>query len=122
MEKNVAISLNLNRPVIVFDLETTGLSVTKDRIIQMAYQIAYPDGKNLEACFLINPGMPISKEASEVHGFKDEDLANEPSFQEKSAELFALFSNSFYSGFNVSGFDLPLKQALTSVRGGHLPR
>lgn len=108
MKQNLAQSLGLTRPVVVFDLETTGLSVSKDRIIQIAYQISYPDGKNLQESLMIKPGIPITKEASEVHGFSDEDVANEPLFQEKAAELFALFNNAYYSGFNISGFDLPM--------------
>jgi len=108
MKQNLAQSLGLKRPVVVFDLETTGLSVTKDRIIQIAYQISYPDGKTIQDNIMINPTIPISKEASDVHGFSDEDIASAPTFLEKSKELFALFNNAYYSGFNVSGFDLPM--------------
>lgn len=108
MKQNLAQQLGLTRPVVVFDLETTGLSVTKDRILQIAYQISYPDGKNIEECVMINPTVPISKEASDVHGFSEADVANAPTFLEKSKELFALFNNAYYSGFNISGFDLPM--------------
>ncbi len=108
MKQNLAQALGLTRPVVVFDLETTGLSVINDRIVQIAYSISYPDGKTVQDCFLVNPGRPISPEAAAVHGFSDETVANEPMFQEKAPALMELFKDSYYSGFNISGFDLPL--------------
>lgn len=114
MKTNIASSLGLERPIVVFDLETTGLSVVHDRIVQLAYRKYFPDGTVLADTIMLNPQKPIPEAASAVHGFTDADVAEAPVFQDLSAELFAVFENSFYSGFNIARYDLPLlKQEFT---------
>ena len=100
--------LRLDKPLIVFDLETTGLSLSIDRIIELAYVKIFPDGSVKKADFFINPEMEISEESSVVHGIKNEDVADKPTFRELAQELWAVFQDSYYSGFNVVGFDLPI--------------
>jgi len=108
MNKNLAVALNLDRPVIVFDLETTGLSVVHDRIVQMAYQKYCPDGTMTAETLIFNPQRPIPESASAVHGFTDEDVKDKPPFLEKAPELLQIFKDCYYSGFNIARYDLPL--------------
>ncbi len=101
--------LQLERPLIFFDLETTGLSLVTDRIIQLAY-IKYEPGKARakKVNVVFNPEMPIPPSSTEVHGFKDSDVRSAPIFKNKADELLTIFENCYYSGFNVAGFDLLL--------------
>lgn len=101
--------LNLDRPLVFFDLETTGLSMLDDRIVQLAY-IKYLPGssKPEKATFVFNPEIPISPSASAVHGFKDSDVRSAPLFRTHAKELFDVFNDCFFGGFNIIGFDLPL--------------
>ncbi len=108
MPSNLATALKLERPLVVFDTETTGLSMTTDRIIQLAYIKHFPDGSVTEAKFLFNPQMPIPPSSTAIHGLTDEMVAEAPTFQDKAGELKEIFNGCIFSGFNVSGFDLPL--------------
>ena len=97
----------LERPLIFFDLETTGVDV-RDRIIEL-YAIKYhPDGSTSEMHRFFNPGMPIPPEATEVHGITDEMVADKPRFGELANELEDFFSESDLAGYNVRRFDVPL--------------
>lgn len=107
-EDNIAVALGLKKPIIVFDLETTGLSLIKDRIVELAYYKYFPDGRVEQADMLINPEMSIPPEVTAVHGLTDDDVKDQPTFQEKSNELWQAFNDCYYSGFNVVRFDLPL--------------
>jgi DNA polymerase-3 subunit epsilon len=100
--------LELKKPLIIFDLETTGLIMSTDRIIEIAYLKIFPDGRVIRDDLFLNPEMNITAEASAVHGLKNEDVAMMPKFKEKAAELWEVFRDCYYSGFNVVGFDLPL--------------
>lgn len=100
--------LKLEKPLVIFDLETTGLSLNIDRIVEMAYIKIYPDGKIKKADIFLNPEMHISDESSVVHGIKDEDVAGKQTFREVAQELWEVFSDCCYSGFNITGFDLPI--------------
>lgn len=99
--------LPLDRPLIVFDLETTGLGIGEDRIIELAYEKIMPNGEITAYCQRINPGKPIPKVASSINGIYDADVADAPSFAKLSYELWSTFEGSDVGGFNITGFDLP---------------
>jgi DNA polymerase III subunit epsilon len=100
--------ISLDKPLVIFDLETTGLSMNLDRIVELAYLKIMPDGKVVKGDMLLNPEMSIPKEASEIHGITDEEVKDKPTFKEKAQELFEVFKDSYYGGFNVIGYDLPM--------------
>ncbi len=100
--------LNLKNPLIFFDLETTGTDVVNDRIIEIAYLKVYPNGNEESKTLRINPEIPIKKEAIEVHGIKDEDLKDSPTFAEVSKTIAKDFEGCDFAGFNSNKFDLPL--------------
>ncbi len=100
--------LTLNRPIVFFDIEATGLDVSRDRIVEISYIKVYPDGREDSETLRINPTIPISKEATAVNGIHDEDVAGCPTFAEKAADLIAVFSNCDLAGFNSNHFDVPL--------------
>ncbi|MBL7058030.1 3'-5' exonuclease [Patescibacteria group bacterium] len=108
MENNISNLLKLDRPLIIFDLETTGLAVSFDRIIELAYIKVWPDGRMQKDDILINPEISIPKESSDVHGIKNEDVEHAPVFKNLAEDLLAVFSGCIYSGFNVIRFDLPM--------------
>ena len=101
-------NLNLKNPIIFFDLETTGLDVCKDRIVQIAYIKVNPNGTEEEKNYLINPEKPIPAEASAVHGIKDEDVADKPTFKQLASTLAKDFKGSDIAGFNSNKFDVPM--------------
>lgn len=109
--------LPLDRPLIVFDLETTGLTIGEDRIIEIAYEKILPNGEITMNVYRINPGMPIPGEASLIHGLFDKDVVDAPSFAKLSYELWSMFEGADVAGFNVLGFDLPFLKAEFSTVG-----
>lgn len=100
--------LNLKRPIIFFDLETTGTNVTHDRIVELSYIKVYPDGTEETKSRRINPEMPIPAAASAVHNIYDEDVKNEPTFRQISKALLQIFEGCDIAGFNSNKFDVPL--------------
>ncbi len=100
--------VELDRPIVFFDLETTGLSTTDDRIIEMAILRVSPQGDVLERVRRFNPEMPIHPEAIAVHGITDEDVAGEAPFTARAKALFELLDPCDLGGFNVRRFDLPM--------------
>jgi DNA polymerase III subunit epsilon len=101
-------SLHLTRPIVWLDLETTGLVLQKDRIVEISAIKEWPDGRGEERKRRVNPGMPIPPQASAVHGITDEDVRGEPPF-ERLAKGFAQFlEDADLGGFGISRFDLPL--------------
>lgn len=100
--------ISLDKPLVVFDLETTGLSVNLDRIIEIAYLKIASDGSVLKGDLLLNPEIVIPSEALAVHGISNEQVKNQPTFKAKAAELLQIFNDCYYSGFNVMAFDLPM--------------
>ena len=86
--------MNLDRPLVVFDLETTGLFPKKDRIIELGAIKVMPDGTEEAKCWLLNPGIPIPPESSSVHGITDDVVKNCPTFAERADEIFAFFGVS----------------------------
>ena len=100
--------LNLKNPLIFFDLETTGVDVAKDRIVEICYIKVFPDGSEKEYTRRINPGMHIPEGASAVHGIYDEDVKDCPLFREVAREIAADFEGCDLAGFNSNRFDLPM--------------
>jgi len=100
--------LKLNRPLVFFDLETTGIDVFNDRIVQIGAIKLTQDGQRTEHEWLVNPKMPIPKGAGAIHGITDDMVKDKPSFGDLAAELSALFTDVDMGGYNVKHFDLPL--------------
>lgn len=107
-QNNINTLLKLNKPLIIFDLEATGLSINIDKVIEIAYNKIFPDGSVFKDVKRINPGIKIPQEAIEIHGITDKDVKNCPLFQKVADELWGVFEDSDYGGFNITGFDLPL--------------
>ncbi|MBI5508610.1 MAG: 3'-5' exonuclease [Deltaproteobacteria bacterium] len=100
--------LQLERPLIVFDLETTGRDVVKDRVVEISCVKLNPDGSREVKTRRVNPEMPISPEATQIHGIADADVLNEPTFVQLAKSLFDFLKGADLSGFNVERFDLPM--------------
>ncbi len=101
-------NLALTRPLIIFDLETTGINTSKDRIIEIYLIKISPDGARVDKHFYFNPEMNIPKEATAIHGITNERVANEPTFKERANELHQFINNSDFAGFNSNKFDFPM--------------
>lgn len=100
--------LNLKKPLVVFDLETTGLDMVKDRIIQMSYIKVMPDGSETRKNLYVNPGMPIPEEVVALTGISDEDVKNAPTFKQLVANLQKEFEGCDFAGYNSNRFDVPM--------------
>lgn len=103
----MALALELDRPLVVFDIESTGVNARQDRIVELAAIRVEPDGTETEKCWLLNPGVPIPPETTAIHGITDEIVRNCPSFAEKADEIAAFFEGCDISGFNCDRFDVP---------------
>lgn len=100
--------LNLKRPLAFFDLETTGVNVGADKIVELAILKAMPDGSEQVMVKRINPQIPIPLESSLIHGIYDKDIANEPTFAEKAQEVADFIGNADLAGYNSNKFDIPM--------------
>ena len=100
--------LNLKKPLIIFDLETTGLDFIKDRIIQMSYIKVSPDGTEVRKNLFVNPGRPIPQEVVELTGISDEDVKDAPTFKQLAATLEQEFTGCDFAGYNSNHFDVPM--------------
>lgn len=100
--------LNLNKPIIFFDLETTGTNITQDRIVEVSILKIMPDGKEISRTRRINPGIPIPPEATAVHHITDADVAGEPTFKQIAKDLASIFAGCDIAGFNSNRFDIPM--------------
>ena len=100
--------LNLVKPIIFFDLETTGTDISKDRIVEICFIKVYPDGRELEYSKRINPEMHIPEGASAVHGIYDADVANCPTFREVARNIAKDIEGCDLAGFNSNRFDIPV--------------
>ena len=101
------LSLKLDRPLVVFDIESTGTSPRKDRIIELAAIKVSPAGSEERKCWLLNPGIPIPPETTAIHGITDEIVKDCPTFADKANEIFEFFRDCDLSGFNCDRFDVP---------------
>lgn len=101
---------NLDRNLVFFDIEATGLNVVRDRIVQIALIKYFKNNKKApeELTMLINPGVPISLEAMAVHGITPKDVANKPTFQQVADRLLEFIGNADLAGYNSNRFDIPL--------------
>ena len=104
----MSMKLNLVKPIIFFDLETTGTDISKDRIVEICYIKVMPDGREIEYTKRINPEMHIPEGASAVHGIYDADVKDCPTFKEVAREIANEFEGCDVAGFNSNRFDLPL--------------
>ena len=87
----MTLNLKLDRPLVVFDIESTGVNARQDRIIELAAIRVDPDGTETEKCWLLNPGVPIPAETTEIHGITDDIVKDCPTFAEAAAEIEEFF-------------------------------
>ena len=100
--------LKLSKPICFFDLETTGIDITKDRIVEISILKVYPNGNKESKTWLVNPTIPIPKATSDVHGITDERVAGEPTFKELAKQIHNMIKDSDLAGYNSDRFDIPL--------------
>ncbi len=100
--------LNLKNPIVFFDLETTGINISSDRIVEISVLKINVDGSQESKTFRVNPEMPIPNEASEIHGIYDADVADSPTFKELANQLAVFMEGCDLAGFNSNKFDIPL--------------
>lgn len=100
--------LNLERPLAVFDLETTGIRVATDRIVEICVIRIEPDNSSRVVTHRINPGVPIPLDSTLIHGISDDDVKDKPGFNELAKELHELFDGCDLAGYNSNKFDIPL--------------
>lgn len=100
--------LNLKNPIAFFDLETTGLNISKDRIVEIAILKVNVNGSEEKKCLRVNPGMPIPKESSNIHGITDEDIKDAPVFKEVAKDIAKFIEGCDLGGYNSNRFDIPL--------------
>ena len=100
--------LNLTKPLVVFDLETTGLDLVNDRVIQLSYIKVYPDGKEERVNMLLNPEKPIPAFVTQLTGISDADVAEAKTFKQVAADLERTFKGCDFAGYNSNSFDIPM--------------
>ena len=100
--------LNLKNPIVFFDLETTGININTDRIVEICYLKVYPNGNEESKTLRINPEMHIPEQSSAVHGIYDEDVADCPTFKEVAKLIARDIEGCDIAGFNSNRFDVPL--------------
>ena len=100
--------LNLKNPLVFFDLETTGINVTTDRIVEISYLKIYPNGKEITTTYLVNPERPIPAEATAVHKITDEMVKDKPTFKELAKTIAKDLEGCDIAGYNSNRFDVPL--------------
>ena len=100
--------LNLKNPIVFFDLETTGVNITSDRIVEISYLKVFPNGNEVSRTMRINPEMHIPEQASEVHGIYDDDVKDCPTFKQVAKDVAYDFEGADIAGFNSNRFDVPL--------------
>ena len=100
--------LSLKKPIVFFDLETTGVAVAKDRIVEISVFKAFPNGNKESKTWLVNPTIPIPAEATAVHGISNEKVANSPTFKEIAHDVKKMMEGCDLAGYNSNRFDIPL--------------
>tara|TARA_R110002124_G_scaffold6123_1_gene37292 strand:+ start:36735 stop:37508 length:774 start_codon:yes stop_codon:yes gene_type:complete len=100
--------LKLKKPICFFDLETTGVNIATDRIVEISILKVFPNGNKESHTWRVNPEMPIPAATSAIHGITDEMVANEPTFKELAPKVHALIKDSDLGGYNSNRFDIPL--------------
>jgi len=100
--------LKLHKPICFFDLETTGIQVSKDRIVEISILKVFPNGNKESKTWLVNPEMKIPAVTTAIHGISDEKVANEPTFKELAPIIYQMIKDCDLAGFNSDRFDIPL--------------
>jgi len=100
--------LELKNPLVFFDLETTGMSITSDRVVEISYLKIFPDQREEAKTYRINPGRPIPPETTAIHGISDDDVKEAPFFNEVAQTLANTFEGCDFAGYNLTKFDLPV--------------
>jgi len=100
--------LNLKNPLVFFDLETTGMNIASDRIVEICYLKIFPDQREELKTYLVNPDMPIPPDVTAIHGISDDDVKDAPKFKEIAKTLANIFEGCDFAGYNSNKFDLPL--------------
>ena len=101
-------NLKISKPICFFDLETTGVNVSLDRIVEISILKIFPNGNKESKTWLVNPGVPIPSEASNIHGITNEIVKNEPLFKMIASDIKSMINNCDLAGFNSNKFDIPL--------------
>lgn len=101
-------NLKLHKPLCIFDLETTGINVGKDRIVEICVLKVNPDASRESKTWLVNPEMPITKESSDIHGITDEDVKDAPTFKQIAPKVMEMIAGTDLGGFNSNRFDVPV--------------
>jgi DNA polymerase-3 subunit epsilon len=117
MRTTITDYLTLERPLIIFDLETTGLSKEEDKILEIAYEKIMPSGEIESKCLRLNPQRDIPDDASRINGIYWDDVKDEPTFPSLAFEMWNMFEGADVGGFNVIGFDLPFLRAQFATVG-----
>lgn len=100
--------LKLSRPICFFDLETTGVNVAKDRIVEISILKVFPNGNKESKTWLVNPTIPIPAVTTAIHGISDEKVKDEPTFKELAPQVNQMIADSDLAGYNSNKFDIPL--------------
>ena len=100
--------LKLSKPIVFFDLETTGINISKDRIVEISLLKIFPNGNKESKTWLVNPEIEIPFEVSAIHGITNEKVVTEPTFKELAETINSMISDSDLAGFNSNRFDIPL--------------
>jgi DNA polymerase-3 subunit epsilon len=101
-------NIKLEKPIVFFDLETTGIQIATDRIVEISILKVFPNGNKESNTWRVNPEIEIPKEASDIHGITNEDVVNEPVFSELAGKVSAMIEGCDLAGFNSNRFDIPL--------------
>ena len=100
--------LKLKNPLVFFDLETTGINIVTDRIVEISYLKIYPNGDEESRTLKINPTVPIPEKSTQIHGITDDDVKDAPKFSEIAKTLVNTFEGCDFAGYNSNKFDIPL--------------
>ena len=100
--------LNLNRPICFFDLETTGINITFDKIVEISILKVFPKGNEKKKTWLVNPEIPISPQATAIHGITNEKVSDKPTFKSIAKDVCSWIKDSDLGGFNSNRFDIPI--------------
>lgn len=100
--------LNLKKPIAFFDIEATGLNVSKDRIVEISILKINPNDTREDRTWLVNPDYPICKEAEEIHGYSNADIADKPTFKQVAKDINTFLKNCDLAGYNSLRFDIPM--------------
>ena len=101
-------NLKLSKPIVFFDLETTGINIATDKIVEISILKVFPNGNKESKTWLVNPEMEIPKESSEIHGITNEKVVAEPTFKELADKVNEMIGDADLAGFNSNRFDIPL--------------